>query len=1216
MLGFKSFADKTSLDFQDGVTAIVGPNGCGKSNVADAIRWVLGEQSAKALRGGAMQDVIFSGTDRRKPLQLAEVSMTLDDVTENQLQAAGLDLAYSEVTITRRVYRDGGSEYYINKTQCRLKDIQQLFMGTGVGRTSYSIMAQGNITQILSTKPDDRRIIFEEAAGITRYKAQKREALRKLEHTEQNLLRLEDLVGEVKRRIGTLQRQAGKARKYKEIMDCLKALDTQLSRHKLDVFEADKSRLERQSAELIAVQGIREEEFAAMEAEVDILRTEQADIDEQLNESQRELASLKSECDQNNERIAFHEQRIIELEEQHQQALNESVEADERLKAARSELERSTQSLSQTQERLESQRVNLQHKNEAMLEVERQVASLQEQVNQFQAKAYSTAQELTQLNNQINRLDLQKQGDVARLEKLHTEKIQLREEVARLEEQILHDTASLENQRAFLSGIKLEVEGLLEESRTLQSSLHEAQRHHESLNRDQARLQSRLQVLEQLDAEHEGVEPGTQKLLTDSGAAIKGLLIDHLQVPDEWILPVEALIGERFDLVLLEPHADSRALLQWIESSGAGGIQAIRFPIFDRTFPAGPEGFQTLESKVRCEEWLKPLIRVLLGGYHLVADAATALDVWEGLTGKAGFVTPQGDVLHPDGILVVRGQTGDSKSSAASALARKNHIESLRQDLTHLTQQLSLAQDERDGLKNSLTSIEEELREKQSIHQVSELELAGKDAEFRSANQILNNLMQKLDIADFEIERLESTHFSGAGDRESLVEKKVDLENQTELIRQELTRINGDLEQVRQLRNHASGELTEAKVLVASNEQVIRGYQNQIQPLRQRIQELESLIEQRQRDRESFSHRKSQSLEAIASAHENIGSLESRIHVGQLELGGFQEQKLGIVEKIKLEEQRLREFRGQITQIQSNLTRYEVEVAQKNMQIDALIERVRERYQMDIREILSECITITVVESGPPDIHRLTPEEMEDSGASSDWVAIEDQVRSLQSQIDSMGPVNLVAIEEYEETEQRFDFLNGQHQDLLNAKEKLMEAVNRINTETRELFLGTFQQIRANFQSTFEEIFGGGTADLVLVDEEDVLESGIDIIARPPGKKLQSISLLSGGEQTMTAVALLFAIYQVKPSPFCVLDELDAPLDESNINRFLKILKRFVGQSQFLIITHSKRTISMADTLYGVTMQERGVSKIISVRFKSHELDESQIDGVITGSLS
>jgi chromosome segregation protein len=441
MLGFKSFADKTSLDFQDGVTAIVGPNGCGKSNVADAIRWVLGEQSAKALRGGAMQDVIFSGTDRRKPLQLAEVSMTLDDVTENQLQAAGLDLAYSEVTITRRVYRDGGSEYYINKTQCRLKDIQQLFMGTGVGRTSYSIMAQGNITQILSTKPDDRRIIFEEAAGITRYKAQKREALRKLEHTEQNLLRLEDLVGEVKRRIGTLQRQAGKARKYKEIMDCLKALDTQLSRHKLDVFESDKSRLERQSAELIAVQGIREEEFAAMEAEVDILRTEQADIDEQLNESQRELASLKSECDQNNERIAFHEQRIIELEEQHQQALNESVEADERLKAARSELERSTQSLSQTQERLESQRVNLQQKNEAMLEVERQVASLQEQVNQFQAKAYSTAQELTQLNNQINRLDLQKQGDVARLEKLHTEKIQLREEVARLEEQILHDTA-------------------------------------------------------------------------------------------------------------------------------------------------------------------------------------------------------------------------------------------------------------------------------------------------------------------------------------------------------------------------------------------------------------------------------------------------------------------------------------------------------------------------------------------------------------------------------------------------------------------------------------------------------------------------------------------------------------------------------------------------------------------------------------------------------
>lgn len=1221
MLGFKSFADKISLNFQDGVTAIVGPNGCGKSNVADAIRWVLGEQSAKALRGGAMQDVIFSGTDRRKPLQLAEVSMTLDDVTENQLQAAGLDLSYSEVTITRRVYRDGGSEYYINKTQCRLRDIQQLFMGTGVGRTSYSIMAQGNITQILSSKPDDRRLIFEEAAGITRYKVQKREALRKLEHTEQNLLRVEDLIGEVKRRIGTLQRQAGKAKKYKEIMDALKTLDTQLGRHKLDLWESDKDRIQKQITDYQDLKALREGEYTSMEEVVETLRQEQSEVDSRLSEAQQHLTSIRAELEQNHERIGFHEQRILEIDEQKQQAANESVEADERLKAANSELTRASAGLNETEKSLSAQREVLQEKNEALLVVERKLTDLQDQMNQFQAKAYSTAQELAQLNNQINRFDLQKQGDIARLEKLQVEKRQLEEESVSISQRLDEEQRQLDECRAYLESAQHEIhesETAVQEARNQSVS---RRREMDDCARQVTEKESRLGVLQQLEADQDGLEPGTQKVLQDFEGRVRGMLIDHIKVRDEFITAVEAVLHHRFEMIIAEEASGVLEILDFVESRGQGRVQLGILNEPDvHVQNAVDSGDGRLVDLIDCEVWLRPLLERMAGNYVVVSSIREAFDMRRKSGGKLGFVTRHGECVDPSGVVTSSGKKSDGSRAAASSLARKNQIDALQHEISSLQSSLNGAQARMEEIESHIANLESELNEKKGQQKSREIEAAGMEAGVRSLRASTENLTRKIEVTAFEIERLEGTQSGDANQRQELANRKDDLENQAESIRTEMNRVAEELESVRKDRDHAGGELTEAKVVVASNEQVMRGYRNQIDPLKQRIQELQDLLVQRGRDQESFAQRRVQSLEAIETARESISTLEIQIEESSVELGELQSQKQSIVENIRMEETRLREFRGQINQIQTDLTRLEVEIAQKNMHIESLIERIRERYQVDIREIPTECITITLADNGPPEVHKLTPEEMEESGAGTDWELVEEQVKDLQSKVDSMGPVNLVAIEEYEETEQRYEFLHGQHQDLLNARDALMEAVNRINTETREMFLGTFYQIRTNFQSTFEEIFGGGTADLTLVDEEDVLESGIDIVARPPGKKLQSISLLSGGEQTMTAVALLFAIYEVKPSPFCVLDELDAPLDESNINRFLKILKRFVGQSQFLIITHNKRTISMADTLYGVTMQERGVSKIISVRFRNQdnggEVEDRAIENVIHGNLT
>lgn len=1222
MLGFKSFADKTSLDFQDGVTAIVGPNGCGKSNVADAIRWVLGEQSAKALRGGAMHDVIFSGTDRRKPLQMAEVSLTLDDVTEHQLQAAGLELGYTEVTITRRVYRDGGSEYYINKTQCRLKDIQQLFMGTGIGRTSYSIMAQGNITQILSSKPDDRRIIFEEAAGITRFKAQKKEALRKIEHTEQNLIRVEDLIKEVKRRIGTLQRQAGKAKKYKELMSALKSLDTQLSRHKLDIYENEKSTIEDEVQDHANIRNEKESEYQSKDSEVDELRSEFSDLESQVSEVRQKLTALKAELDQNEERIQFHEKRIVEIDEQNQQAANESVEADERLKAARSELERASSGFEETQTQLEKDRQILQTKNEALHEVEKVFHGIQERTNEFQSKAFSTAQDLAQLGNQINQFDLQKQGDIARLEKLNAESKQFEKELSHIQS----DLESVQQETTRLEGeVQQQTEKLDSIKNSIQSSSNQLDEISESIlekQKEKSEYASRLDVLNEIDSKAGEGDDGVQSVLKGFSKDIVGTLVDSIAVETQYVAAVESIIKKHFNTIIIE---DASKLDEIDELINRDDLTSVDIALLGDSnnpvdLPQELNKLDKLSSFIQCKKPIEKLIERLCGHYFIIHSIKEGLKFVNGETSGFGFVTLEGDVLYPEQIIHLAGKNAESLSSADSVLARKNEISELSQKLDVCSQKLDELHKEKEKIQIHNKELKEELEQVSQSLRLVEMELAGKQSQNNSLQSLLKNTQDKKEVSHFEIERLKESQSSESSERDDMEKKKQELESEADSIRNQLAGFNIESEEVREKRDHAANQLTEAKVQVASMEQIMRGFLNQVEPLKQRILELENLMVQRSKDQAAFAEKRQESLETIEKAKLDISKLENEVESTMVDIQHVEEEKQLVSEKIKIHDTELKEIREFINKIQEEITKLEVRLSQKSMLIDALIERVQDKYQVDLKEVETECITISISENGPPDIHTMTPDEMEAAGASQDWDQIEEQVKLLQDEVDSMGPVNLVAIEEYEDTEERYDFLNNQHQDLLQAKEKLMEAVNRINTETREMFLATFTRIRANFQNTFEEIFGGGKADLILVDEEDVLESGIDIVARPPGKKLQSISLLSGGEQTMTAVSLLFAIYQVKPSPFCVLDELDAPLDESNINRFLKILKRFVSQSQFLIITHSKRTISMADILYGVTMQERGVSKMISVRFKDADGKSKEkvpdFDGVLSGAVA
>jgi len=1217
LLGFKSFADKTSLNFQPGVTAIVGPNGCGKSNVSDAIRWVLGEQSAKALRGGEMADVIFTGTDGRKPMGMAEVSLMFGGVDEEHLRAAGVEVAYNEVTITRRIFRDGGSEYFVNRTPCRLKDIQQLFMGTGVGRTSYSILAQGHITQILSSKPEDRRMIFEEAAGITKYKSQKKEALRKLEYTDQNLLRIADLIREVKRQIGSLQRQAGKARRYKQISQELQHLDTQLARHQFDVLQSEIS--EKQDAAEKLRDGIEtgSADVLRCEDEIKQLRERLSALEHEVAGKQQRGLELKGEVDRHESRIQFNEERLRELAAQNAKALADITQAEERCNAASDEFKAVVERLAASEAALQQHRQTLEQKQSALSTVEEDLRQRQESLRLAQSAAFAAAQDLSRIRNEITALDLQKQGNSIRLEKLSAEKVQLEEERTRLESRLQEFTASVEVEKLNAQTKRGSVEQRQNRLRELQVELQESSAEQDRFLQTQAEKRSRLNVLEQLEGSHEGFSVGTQAALRQSRTVI-GSLADRIRVPEQYVVAVENALGHHLQLVLTEQPESAQEIISELCTNKVGRASVAALSLeytndkqlsFEGDLAPG-SGLDAIQnglkkgqiihalSVVQAEPSVEKLLKALLGRTFIASDLTTATAQIQNGHAGCDFVTLTGDLLSRHGIYTGGYLNGNGNPKApASILGRKNQISELQGELTEVQTRVADMSRRRGALLSEQTELQATLQQAQTELREQEVAIATREGEFNALQNSNRLLHQKIETVVFEVQSLAAQEQEGSQKRNALAVRLNELEARERAGQEQVAALTVELEGLRQQRDAANTALTESKVALAAEEQLLASFRQQQQSLEQRIRELTQAIEQRRSEASSFIGRKEQAESEIQDSQAQIGRLQHDREQVNAQTAELLAQKQSQETDVVAREEQLREQRRQLTLLQEQRGTLDVELAQKNMSVQNLRERVQQKYHLNLDDVRSECITITFADEGAAKVHVMSPEEMAAAGAATDWNAVQQQTEALQQKLDEIGPVNLVAIEEYEETEQRHQFLTKQHDDLVSAKAQLLEVINRINVQTRQMFVETFEKIRDNFRAMFTEVFGGGKADLVLSDQNDVLESGIDIMARPPGKQLQSISLLSGGEQTMVAVSLLFSIYQVKPSPFCVLDELDAPLDESNIGRFVHILQRFLGQSQFIIITHNKRTIGMADVLYGVTMEERGISKIVSMKF-------------------
>ena len=1082
IIGFKSFADRTRLTFEPGMIAIVGPNGCGKSNVSDAIRWVLGEQRPTAIRCSKLVDVVFNGTDTRKPLGLAEVSITFADCEKE------LGTEYHEVTVTRRVYRSGDGEYFINKVKCGLKDIKRLFMGTGIGTSSYSVMAQGQIDAILSSKPEDRRGVFEEAAGITKFKADRKEALRKIDQTEQNLLREADVLREMKRQIGSLQRQVGKAKRYKELRDELRGLDIYVSKGKIQAFNLAlemnaKNQRETEQAIADVAAAVNAAESAAQQIHADMHA-----LEERLAALQAQAASAEGAYTRAREVIGVNEQRIAEYKAWSDRDGREIHQTRQQLDEIGMQTESLAQKTALLEDGFESAKATLEEAEKAFRESSAQMDELRRTLQEGRSESVACDRHATEVRDEIARLETQAREVLMKRERLASEVEQLEASSASAEQTLTEVQARLEEARAAEDDADGRARAADEALETLRAEIAEARDHLGEMQTAAAAKEAQLEMLKDESAAKTVLENVLQDVSGDVRIAAietgrEGVtvaegdrLVEHLTLAEEDREAADRLLGD----VVLVGGKDG----VWSPSTAVAPSSGHKSPITE------------------AEETLATLRDKIARAHETLATGAERTAV-----------------------------LSDEAKTAAAALANT------RRAAAQAEGEYAGVKRDAEALKARLVNVRADLEALKAANAGDDARRAELAADLEATLAKRDALMDRTAQQQDELQARELAH---GEESRRLTEKRITA-----------AQMESELQLTAQQSADAAKRRDELLKMIEGREAGIRGYEDSIQRLRDETAELMG----------SLDDLKEQAVEIHGQVE------EARIERGQLQ------EKLAVSEGSvgakRAELDKAREFKGKL----------EVAATEATMRRQNVYDHLNAEYGLDPTAVLRE------------------PDPEWKGGEPPPNEELEAKVNNLTAQIAALGPVNMVAIEEYQELEERYTREKAQEADLLAAKEQILALITNLNEKSGEMFRTTFEQANANFQTMFTKLFNGGEARLVLLEnDEDPLECGIDIIARPPGKRPQSVTLLSGGERTMTAVALLFAIFMIKPAPFCMLDELDAALDDANIGRFVDALKAFLDRSQFLIITHNQHTIAGSDLVYGVSQQEKGVSRIISMR--------------------
>jgi chromosome segregation protein len=1177
MQGFKSFAEKIRLEFNSGITAVVGPNGSGKSNIADAIRWVLGEQSVKTLRGSKMEDVIFAGTEHRKPLGFAEVTIVIDNSDHT------LPIDYEEVAITRRVYRSGESEYLINKTNCRLKDITEMLLDTGIGKDGYSVIGQGRIDEILSTRSEDRRQLFEEASGIMKYKVRKLEAEKKLELTRQNLERINDIIAELESQLGPLKEQSDKARRFLDLREELKVLEVNVY---LDSMKKFRDRMEVLDKQLKTVQGQINDENEKLDEitrsnkdKTDLLKS----LDEKLEtakqtyyETEGSLERCNSEIKLNNEKIANFIQNIERLDAEKAEVMekisaleNEEASKQSRLKYLEKQLDEYSTRLAGYEKQMEEllKTLDEEEKNIELLKSE-----IMDKMDIHSDKKLQISNLRTHIENMKKRqksIDSEVYQNIVEKDREIMKKEELTESIRNAERHIKEHGEKLNN----LNSERGETDRILSELRAKQAGI----------SSDIQSKSSRVKTLREMEYKLEGYNRSVREVLqacrksAQFGSGIHGALAQLIEVDREYETAIEITLGGALQNIVTQTEEDAKKAIEFLKTNKLGRatflpISSVEGKSFDDStldrIKKG-EGFCGIASElVRHDPQYTGIVKSLLGRVVVIDNLDNGIRMARKFRYSFRIVTLDGDVLNTGGAM----SGGSLENRGTGILTRGREIGELDEELKVLRRQEKEVSREIQKLTEDISRIDSEISLAETEIKNNELVKIRDESHLAQTDENINKLSARIEMLRQEKEQLERQIGETGNEMTKYEHELLQIEQDINNAKKTVAEFQEKHKEGQAARDALHSDITDYKISVNSILESIAGVNESSDRLHAEKENMTKSIAKKESEQERFRNE-------IGKLEEQIEGLHTRIKKHNEEKSGKTFEIDRLTEERKILEEDLYDIVNKINDsnktillLQENYSRTEVKKTRLEAEMEAIQDRIWNEYELTYSTAL---------------------ELKKDIGSIS---AAQRRINELKNMIKELGPVNVAAIDDYIRTKERYEFMNNQRNDMEQAREKLLRVIAEMTSIMKKQFLEQFRLINKNFNDVFRELFNGGRASLSLVDEENVLESGIEIEAQPPGKKLQNMMLLSGGERAFTAIALLFAILRLKPSPFCVLDEIESALDEANVYRFIEYLKNYSCNTQFIVVTHRKGTMEGSDMLYGVTMEEHGISKIVSMK--------------------
>lgn len=1171
--GFKSFANRTVIHFEKNVTAIVGPNGSGKSNTTEAIRWVLGEQSAKNLRGGKMPDIIFAGSDSRKPLNVAEVTMVLDNTDRY------LPLDYAEVSVTRRLYRSGESEFYLNKQHCRLRDIQELFMDSGLGRESFSIISQGKVEAIFSSKAEDRRGIFEEAAGVLKYKQRKKQAEQKLFETEDNLNRLEDIIYELNEQLQPLAKQRDKAQRYLTLKEQLTKVDVAFV---VEEMKKAKVSWEEEKDQLADLQAVL------------------AQLSTKLNQTENQLVELRQKRSQLDETLEELNQQHLHLVEALKQAEGKKAVLQERSKNTQKSAQEYQENLTQVEnqlEQLESYQqqliTELSQKNQTYQELEKAIVQTKEMLQKYQRSTKEIIEELrhqyveklqeqTNLNNDLKYIQRQKEQDLQKNEATLSQQSALSSQLAQANSQKQAFMQQLAEQNESIDQYQAAVNAQKTREHQLQEQLKKAQQMMYHLMNESQQIKARRKTLQDLQENYTGFYQGVRQVLQHKAqlGGILGAVAELIEVDRLYALAIETALGASAQHIIVQDEAAGRKGITFLKQNRAGRatflplstIQPRKLPEYTEQQLQTMTGFIGVASNlVRHKDEITVIVENLLGTTLIAEDLASANQIAKALQYRYRVVSLEGDVMNAGGSM-----TGgaNKKGNQASLLGHQGELTQLIEKEQATQEKLLQAENQVAQLTKALEAQRQNIEQQRQHLEQLRLEVQTTQHQVDSQQALLQRLQQEQ--ASFESENAALNTL--LADYDSQLQTKT---GQLQTLTSELSKLQAEMEHLNTQADVIEEKRAHYQELLAKQNEQFAVAKEQIAHLKDRFTANKMALEEATQRQEQLK--------------QHLASLDADVYDHGLDEESLEKQVTQLNEHKLAMQEKMQATREQRYQTQGDITRLDEQATQLNQEQKAKMAAItRIEVELNRSEILLDNRLAYLQEE-----YKLTFEAAcAQASPLADLDQAKEEIYTLKKEIEQLGPINLESIEQYSQVHERHSFLSGQRDDLLQAKAQLFETMDEMDQEVQTRFKEVFDAIANQFEKVFPNMFGGGQARLYLTDPNDLLHTGIEIEAQPPGKRLKNLNLLSGGERTLTAIALLFSIIQVRPVPFCVLDEVEAALDEANVLRFGKYLQSYQEDTQFIVVTHRKGTMEAADVLYGVTMEESGVSKVISVRLE------------------